>query len=205
MRLLSDGCCVPIATDGNSAQGLTFLGMADKLKDLMQDQLIDWLADGDHDFCIPNYRIMQYEADVLYFTEDRDIYEYEIKTTRTDLFADFKKQAKGRNATKHTDMLNCKHVNKFFFVTPPNLVSLDEIPQHIGLVHYCGNGVFEQVRDAVYFNAKYIAPLMIDAEDYVCKSYIRLFRLVKKLRKENLEYKEVVYSIQNTIKSIKHG
>jgi hypothetical protein len=179
--------------------------MADKLKDLMQDQLIDWLVSGDHDFCIPNYKIFQYEADVLYLTEESDLFEYEIKTTRTDLFNDFKKQSKGSPTTKHWDILNSKHVNKFFFVTPPNLVSLDEIPQYAGLIHYCGNGVFEQQRDATFFNAEFSTPLIYDAESYVCKSHVRFLRLIKRLRKENLEYKEVVHSISNTIKSIKHG
>jgi hypothetical protein len=180
--------------------------MADKLKDLMQDQLIDWLKQGDYDYCIPNYRIYSYEADVAYFSsEDANIYEYEIKTSRTDLFNDYKKQAKGSATTKHSDIINSNHVNKFFFVTPPNLVSLKEIPEYIGLIYYCGYGEFKIVRDAQHFDAKFSVPLTCDAEAYLHNSHIRLLRLIKKLRKENLEYKQVVNTISNTIKQIKHG
>jgi len=88
------------------------------------------------------------ECDVISISKSDYIYEYEVKISRSDFKADFKKQ-------KHKLMTEKKSVvermikenntmvkdtwyinpNYFYFVVPTNLVSIDEIPEYAGLIY----------------------------------------------------------------------
>jgi hypothetical protein len=76
------------------------------------------------------------ECDVISISKSNYIYEYEIKISRSDFFADFKK-------IKHIPMLEGKSIKKdiylspnyFYFVTPTNLINIEEIPKYAGLIY----------------------------------------------------------------------
>jgi hypothetical protein len=76
------------------------------------------------------------ECDVISISKSNYIYEYEVKISRSDFFADFKKE-------KHIPMLEGRSTrgdiylspNYFYFVTPINLVSSDEVPKYSGLIY----------------------------------------------------------------------
>ncbi len=76
------------------------------------------------------------ECDVISVSKSNYIYEYEVKISRSDFFADFKKD-------KHTPMLEGKSTkgdvylspNYFYFVSPTNLISIEEVPTYSGLIY----------------------------------------------------------------------
>lgn len=108
----------------------------------IQKELLNFVK-GSYDVVLPNFYFGRYECDVFRITQSDFVFEYEIKISRSDFFADFKK-SKG---DKHGDMANgtCKP-NRFFFVVPENLVKVEEIPIYAGLIFYKGNRHFEQIR-----------------------------------------------------------
>ena len=90
------------------------------------------------------------ECDVISVSKSDYIYEYEIKISKSDFKRDFIKE-------KHTYMLNEKSTfkrkgeifyrttNYFYFVTPSDLVSIDDVPDYAGLIYFNGDS-FEIVK-----------------------------------------------------------
>jgi len=94
------------------------------------------------------------ECDVISISKSNFIYEYEVKISRSDFKADFKKE-------KHKLMLEKASVidsnindvwyytpNYFYFVVPLNLVSIDEIPEYAGLIYINELLGFETIKKA---------------------------------------------------------
>lgn len=101
------------------------------------------------------------ECDVMAVSKADYIYEYEIKISKSDFKADFKKE-------KHKLIMEKKFVNEsktwripfyapnyFYFVVPENLVTLDEIPEYAGLIYLKKNE-----REIEYFEIIKKAPLL---------------------------------------------
>lgn len=82
------------------------------------------------DIAICNYFMGCYECDVLRVTNDDKLFEYEIKISRSDFKADFKK------GKKHGELAQGKRVNRFYFVVPENLITKEECPEHAGLIYF---------------------------------------------------------------------
>lgn len=90
------------------------------------------------------------ECDVISISKADFIYEYEVKISKSDFKADFKKN-------KHKLMMERKSVNEsknyyyipnyFYFVVPENLISLEDIPEYAGLM-YIINDKFIQIKKA---------------------------------------------------------
>lgn len=91
------------------------------------------------------------ECDVLSISKSDYIYEYELKISRGDYKKDFIKE-------KHTLIINEKYTktykgeliyllpNYFSYVTPKDLISVDEVPEYAGLIYIDENGKFEVIR-----------------------------------------------------------
>ena len=110
-----------------------------RLANKIQKQLINFATGGGYEIVIPNFYFGIYEMDLFRLTNSEIIYEYEIKISRSDFFADFKK--KFGNETKHSRFENKSCAcNKFFFVVPENMVGIEEVPSYAGLIYYLGGG-----------------------------------------------------------------
>lgn len=80
------------------------------------------------------------ECDCISVSKSNFVYEYEIKISRSDFKRDFIKE-------KHNYILNEKFTfkrkgellwrsaNYFNYVTPENLISIDEVPEYAGLIY----------------------------------------------------------------------
>jgi hypothetical protein len=91
------------------------------------------------------------ECDVISVSKSDYIYEYEIKTSRADFKKDFIKE-------KHTHIINEKYTktikgqltyllpNYFSFVTPKDLITIDEVPDYAGLIYMNEDSSFEVVK-----------------------------------------------------------
>lgn len=70
------------------------------------------------------------------------INEYEVKTSRSDFRNDFNKSygtgsfTNQKTINKHDELSEGKGVsNRFFFVVPDGLITVNECPQHAGLIY----------------------------------------------------------------------
>ena len=91
------------------------------------------------------------ECDVLSISKADYIYEYEVKISRADFEKDFIKE-------KHTHIINEKYTrtrkgslvyllpNYFNFVTPKDLISIDEVPDYAGLIYMNEDSSFTIVK-----------------------------------------------------------
>ena len=111
------------------------------------------------DTAIPNfYPKNWFECDMCRVTRAMFFYEYEIKITRSDFKADFRKGEvrcirtgdtspdyyKKHYKLEHGDPYG---PSNFFFVVPEGLVELDEVPDHAGLI-YVSESSFSIIKKA---------------------------------------------------------
>ena len=75
------------------------------------------------------YLYDNWECDLLTVSYNDRTTEYEIKRSRADFFADFKKEE------KHYKTSNGKGANYFYFACPVGLIEPDEVPEYAGLVY----------------------------------------------------------------------
>lgn len=112
-------------------------------------RLVRYLSNGS-DIVLPNYYYGMYEMDVFRVTGAGYVFEYEIKMSRGDYFADFKK-GKDWGVLKHDKIKSGDICNRFMFVTPKGLIEKHEIPD------YCGHIEFTEFYN---FEVNKVAPLI---------------------------------------------
>lgn len=86
-------------------------------------------------WCVTNYSGGGYsEMDVVTITKAMLVTEHEVKVSRSDFFADFKK-------SKHKYYLaapsvNYKRPNKFYYCCPKGMIKEHEVPVWAGLIYF---------------------------------------------------------------------
>ncbi len=126
--------------------------------DQVQSSLIRYLSMRNFPLLMPNVFILNspWESDLIKINKSMTWYEYEVKTSRSDFFQDFRKMTGSyftRGVNKH-DFLSsgrefyCRRIQanfprpkQFFFVTPKGLVKPSEVPGHCGLIEVSDNGL----------------------------------------------------------------
>lgn len=98
-------------------------------------------------FTVANFYIGKWECDMLAVSNKGFTHEIEVKISRSDFKNDFKKLSndykyngfqKGYSIThadKHTIIQEGKRVNRFSYLVPENLISIDEVPEYAGLIY----------------------------------------------------------------------
>jgi hypothetical protein len=142
------------------------------------------------------------EADVLGINRNGYIYEYEIKRSRSDFFADFKNKTykhrnlKDRNATHTYDAWkNGKRTgdtyelilipNRFFYVCEKGLISINEVPEYAGLIYVQPNGSMDEMVMAKQLHKnkanvsvyQRVAEIMCQRSVYGCSYYKHVAKL----------------------------
>jgi len=153
-----------------------------KLANKIQRKLLNW-CNGSNDIVLPNYYYGLYEMDVFRLTGSSIVVEYEIKISRSDYFADFNKSF--GSSKKHNGIANGEKANRFYFVVPENLITINEVPEYCGLIYYKEYG----------FDLKKNAP-MIHRNKF--KDYEELARKLG-FRETNLRYK--IWRYQDALKT----
>lgn len=99
-----------------------------------------WLVKHFCPYVCSNIKIHGWEMDVLAITEAGIVNEFEVKVSRADFFADFKKETKHQffqgMATGDLSYLKATIPNKFYYAVPKNLVSVNEVPDYAGLIYF---------------------------------------------------------------------
>lgn len=101
------------------------------------------------------------ECDVISISKSNYIYEHEVKISRSDFKADFKKEkhklmterksTKERLIKENNQMI--KDIwyltsNYFYFVVPDGLISIEEVPEYAGLIYVSENLEFNILKKA---------------------------------------------------------
>lgn len=170
-----------------------------KLKDKILFELIRFVRKSGHEVVIPNFYFGNYEMDLFRLLSSGFVHEYEVKTSRADWKADFNKRRRVNvglpdiiEIGKHEEIQRGKYkANKFFFVVPAGLVSVDEIPEKCGLIYFHeSEKTFSIVKPAKFLNKE---PIRVDHQE-----------LSKKLcfREQNIRVKN--YDLTNKIQQLKN-
>lgn len=87
------------------------------------------------DLVFPNTKAIhkRFESDLVRVTKSGIVYEYEIKCSRSDFYADFKK------VRKHILLKQAKtKINYFYFVCPYGVIPLQDVEAPYGLIYVKG-------------------------------------------------------------------
>ena len=137
---------------------------------LIQNALYHALMQKQHRLICPNVYLFDWESDFLSVTKTGFMHEYEIKISRSDFKNDAKKIDKHEKLTtgqidvyktrrnwnpdfKEVKMMPRLRPNCFWYVCPENMIALDELPDHAGLMYVTqpnqyGNSYVTEVKRA---------------------------------------------------------
>lgn len=101
------------------------------------------------------------ECDVISISKSNFIYEHEVKISRSDFKADFKKEkhklmTERKSVTERLIKENNKMIkdvwyftpNYFYFVVPKDLITVEEIPEYAGLIYVSEDLSFKIIKKA---------------------------------------------------------
>lgn len=101
------------------------------------------------------------ECDVISISKSNYIYEHEVKISKSDFKADFKKEkhklmTERKSVTERLIKENNEMIkdvwyftpNYFYFVVPKDLITMEEIPEYAGLIYASEDLNFEIVKKA---------------------------------------------------------
>lgn len=92
-------------------------------------------------FCCPNITTSGGEADLIAVRPSGFVEEFEIKISRSDFKHDAKKRWKH---VSYGERLNGSYnwpVNRFWYLVPKDLVSVEEVPEYAGLMYVNGDTI----------------------------------------------------------------
>jgi hypothetical protein len=154
------------------------------------------------DYKLSNVFIFDWESDFFCITSSGYSMEVEVKISRSDFKADFKKTQKHhmlKNATKslvtipgysHRDFSYVSFVkpkcpNKFFYCCPENLIDPKEVPDFAGLLYWNENsGNIRQVK-----GAKWLHKNKLDLSKALLQKYYYMYLNLRN------DYNQLVYHV----------
>jgi len=102
----------------------------------VQEYVQKMLFEQSHNIQALNYhRSGYYESDILAITKSMLVTEVEVKVSRADFFADFKKKMKHYKLANRLINKNWIIPNRFYFACPEGLIKIEEIPEYAGLIY----------------------------------------------------------------------
>lgn len=94
-----------------------------------------------HRFMVPNVQMFGWESDFVSVTRDGYVYEYEVKISRSDFRLDLQKERHlhltGLHAGEPAGLWPTskrRGANYLYYAAPADLLNVDEIPAHAGLI-----------------------------------------------------------------------
>ncbi len=115
------------------------------------------------DLVFPNTKAIhkRFESDLIRITKSGLVYEYEIKCSRSDFYADFKKHR------KHLLLKQAKtKVNYFYFICPYGIIPLEDVEAPYGLIYIKGKELV-LMRKALKMHNR---PIDIQTKDRLARS-----------------------------------
>ena len=105
----------------------------------IQNALYCFCALKRHELIVPNSKVFGWESDMVSVTQAGYMFEFEVKLSRSDFRADAKK-IKSQYMVNPIQQSWGKAVgvnrpNYFYYVVPPDLVAVEELPSFAGLIY----------------------------------------------------------------------
>lgn len=110
-------------------------------------------------YTINNLYVFSWESDYLALTKSGYWYEVEVKISRSDFKADFKKTKKHQTLKREN---NGKCPNYFYYAVPEGLISVDEVPEYAGLIYITQYGQLKTAKIAPVLHKE---KLQLDLQD----------------------------------------
>lgn len=119
-----------------------------------------WRLGEKREYAMPNVYVFENESDFLTVTRAGYIDEYEVKISRSDFRADFKKRRHINYQTltpwrwyTRGDVTwlygrNVQYPNRFWYAVPEDLVTPDEVPEYAGLIYVTDKGMAVEAKKA---------------------------------------------------------
>jgi hypothetical protein len=151
-------------------------------------------------YCVENiYAFCQFykETDFLVVNNNGYTQDFEVKTSRVDFKNDVKNKPQkhkiletGNITLPYTyfrdkqrfetgELIPCKRPNKFWFVTPENLVTADEVPHYSGLIYVLESGEIKIIKQAPFLHKE-----KIDLETVLCRKFYYSYLQLKERNKD---------------------
>ena len=135
------------------------------MKSIIENSILTNLADRGFPIYLRGYQNKGFcEADIFAISNAGFMYEFEIKVSRADFIADFKKihkhdSLKKRDAQrtynkwKRGKITDEKYSlitipNRFYYTVPSELITKDEVPEYAGLICISPEGQFTEAKPA---------------------------------------------------------
>lgn len=96
-------------------------------------------------YLLNNLYVFSWESDYLALTKSGYWYEVEVKISRSDFKADFKKEEKHKTLQSVNEK-PCP--NYYYYAVPEGLVSADEVPDYAGLIYIGKHGYIQTMKGA---------------------------------------------------------
>lgn len=109
---------------------------------------------GNYKFRASNLFVYLWESDFWVLKKSGFAIEYEIKISKSDFKADFKKIDKHDilSSGKYPDRLMWRKKkpipNRFYYVVPSGLIETSEVPKYAGLIYVSNGGITKEVKKA---------------------------------------------------------
>lgn len=105
------------------------------------------------------------EMDVIAVTKDGYVNEFEVKMSRADFLADFKKHMKhqaysGKIEPGRLEILKTYVPNRFFYCCPTGLIKPQEAPEYAGLIYFTKFQIKGQEKPIMKFEVVKKAPII---------------------------------------------
>ena len=128
--------------------------MNDKLTEGQIQKLLTSKYAGNAKYKIPNIFAFDWESDYFIQKENDYCYEFEVKISRSDFFADRKKTEKIKILSTGLNSFNnkCNRPNKFFYILPEGLIKPEEIPSYAGYMSISNGGTITTIKEAPFLH-----------------------------------------------------
>lgn len=134
---------------------------------------------------LKNTYVFPWESDFFCISTSGYTYEIEVKVSKSDFNADFKKKLSFKGQPlKHDYILDASRIirpNKFFFACPEGLISLADIPPQYGLIWVKENGCAYYVRDSKFIHKQKLFENHHFTKQLMNKYYYRYLDLSREL------------------------
>src|ERR1700749_2132849 len=107
-----------------------------------------------HKYHIMNAFVYDWEADYFSISTSNYTYEIEIKLSKSDFKADFKKDKHTLFKSVQENKSKARKLpHKFFYACPPNLIDVKDIPKYAGLL-YVDYYKVETIKEAPFLHKR---------------------------------------------------
>lgn len=142
-------------------------------------------------YLINNLFVFFWESDYLALTKAGYWYEIEVKISRSDFKADFKKKGKHESLSglmmhggSNLRNPNYARPNYFYYAVPENMISVEEAPEYAGLLYVCLGKYGTIIKTVKKAPTLHKDKLNLDLSDKFYYNWLTEKEKVKKLKRE---------------------